>query len=107
MRPARKRLISRFQCLIFIQPSGFAVRLCKKPVSVIAKGGELFKIFGMGETKPCFDGMFGFDVSNGISPDERYVRVATGPDYTEASAVSGLRLGAGAERMIITLREEH
>jgi transglutaminase-like putative cysteine protease len=51
-------------------------------------------------------GWVGFDVSNGISPDERYVRVATGLDYTEASPVSGLRLGAGAERMIVTLRVE-
>lgn len=38
-------------------------------------------------------GWVGFDVSNGISPDERYVRVATGLDYRDAAPVSGLRFG--------------
>ncbi|MEO0544803.1 MAG: transglutaminase family protein [Pseudomonadota bacterium] len=36
-------------------------------------------------------GWVGFDVSNGISPDERYVRVATGLDYVEAAPISGVR----------------
>ena len=36
-------------------------------------------------------GWVGFDVSNGISPDERYVRVATGLDYLEAAPISGVR----------------
>lgn len=44
-------------------------------------------------------GWIGFDVSNGISPDERYVRVATGLDYREAAPISGLRFGSGAERL--------
>ena len=38
-------------------------------------------------------GWVGFDVSNQISPDERYVRVATGLDYAEAAPVHGVRLG--------------
>lgn len=42
-------------------------------------------------------GWVGFDVSNGISPDERYVRVATGLDYREAAPISGLCFGNGAE----------
>lgn len=37
-------------------------------------------------------GWVGFDVSNGISPDERYVRVATGLDYRDAAPVSGLQI---------------
>lgn len=40
-------------------------------------------------------GWVGFDVSNQISPDERYVRVATGLDYAEAAPIHGLRLDAG------------
>lgn len=40
-------------------------------------------------------GWVGFDVANGISPDERYVRVATGRDYAEAAPVTGLSWGAG------------
>ncbi len=51
-------------------------------------------------------GWVGFDVSNGISPDERYVRVATGLDYKEAAPVSGLRFGDSAESMIVTLQVE-
>ena len=42
-------------------------------------------------------GWVGFDISNGISPDARYVRVATGLDYREAAPISGLRYGSGAE----------
>lgn len=40
-------------------------------------------------------GWVGFDVSNGISPDERYVRVTTGCDYRDAAPVTGLTAGAG------------
>jgi len=49
-------------------------------------------------------GWVGFDVSNGISPDERYVRVATGLDYTEAAPVSGMRLGESVESMVVRLQ---
>ena len=49
-------------------------------------------------------GWVGFDVSNGYSPDERYVRVATGLDYRDASPISGLRYGAGNEDMIVSLQ---
>lgn len=38
-------------------------------------------------------GWVGFDVSNGISPDERYIRVATGCDYGEAAPVTGITVG--------------
>jgi transglutaminase-like putative cysteine protease len=49
-------------------------------------------------------GWVGFDVSNGISPDERYVRVATGLDYKDAAPVSGMRFGDSGESMMVTLR---
>jgi len=49
-------------------------------------------------------GWVGFDISNGYSPDERYVRVATGLDYRDASPISGLRYGAGDEDMIVSLQ---
>ncbi len=49
-------------------------------------------------------GWIGFDVSNGISPDERYVRVATGLDYRDAAPVSGVRLGDSEESMIVSLQ---
>ena len=44
-----------------------------------------------------FDGLgwVGFDVSNGISPDERYVRVAVGLDYREAAPIRAFHLGGG------------
>ncbi|MEL7097867.1 MAG: transglutaminase family protein [Pseudomonadota bacterium] len=48
-------------------------------------------------------GWVGFDVSNGISPDARYVRVATGLDYRGAAPVSGIRLGAAGEKMDVTI----
>jgi len=46
-------------------------------------------------------GWVGFDVSNGIAPDMRYVRIATGLDYAAAAPVSGRRYGAGAERLTV------
>lgn len=51
-------------------------------------------------------GWVGFDVANGISPDERYVRIATGLDYRDAAPISGLRLGDSAESMVVTLQVE-
>lgn len=49
-------------------------------------------------------GWVGFDVSNGMSPDERYVRIAIGRDTSEAAPVSGIRMGAADEAMIVSLQ---
>lgn len=49
-------------------------------------------------------GWVGFDVSNGYSPDERYVRIATGLDSRDASPVTGVRLGSASEAMIVSLQ---
>ena len=43
-------------------------------------------------------GWVGFDVSNGISPDPRYVRVATGRDYRDAAPITGISFGSVAEQ---------
>ena len=51
-------------------------------------------------------GWVGFDVSNGISPDPRYVRVATGLDYREAAPIAGITFGRGSEAMTVTLKVE-
>lgn len=49
-------------------------------------------------------GWVGFDVSNGICPDERYVRLATGLDSRDASPITGVRFGSANESMIVTLQ---
>lgn len=49
-------------------------------------------------------GWVGFDVSNGISPDERYVRVATGLDYRAAAPIRGVTYGAGDESLEVELQ---
>lgn len=51
-------------------------------------------------------GWVGFDVSNGISPDARYVRVATGLDYREAAPITGLSYGAGDSDLRVRLAVE-
>lgn len=51
-------------------------------------------------------GWVGFDVSNGISPDPRYVRVATGRDYTDAAPVTGISYGALTEDLSVRLAVE-
>lgn len=51
-------------------------------------------------------GWVGFDVSNGMSPDARYVRVATALDYSGAAPISGMRFGRGGENMRVKLHVE-
>ena len=49
-------------------------------------------------------GWVGFDPANGISPTERYVRVATGLDALGASPIRGTSYGGGTETMTVALR---
>lgn len=48
-------------------------------------------------------GWIGFDISNQICPDERYVRVATGRDYAEAAPVTGISIGAKSDSLTVEL----
>lgn len=49
-------------------------------------------------------GWVGFDVSNEICPDERYVRLAVGLDYGEAAPVSGMTWGQGGASMHVMVQ---
>lgn len=51
-------------------------------------------------------GWVGFDVSNGISPDPRYVRVATGRDYRDAAPVTGISFGSTEQVLTVDLEVE-
>ena len=51
-------------------------------------------------------GWVGFDVSNGISPDPRYVRVATGRDYRDAAPIAGISFGSVSEHLTVDLAVE-
>ena len=51
-------------------------------------------------------GWVGFDISNGISPDPRYVRVATGRDYRDAAPVTGISFGATEEMLTVDIAVE-
>lgn len=51
-------------------------------------------------------GWVGFDISNGISPDERYVRVATGCDYRDAAPITGIAHGTGDSSLDVRLSVE-
>lgn len=51
-------------------------------------------------------GWVGFDVSNGISPDQRYVRVATGRDYRDAAPVTGISTGSATEELAVAVAVE-
>jgi transglutaminase-like putative cysteine protease len=51
-------------------------------------------------------GWVGFDVSNGISPDPRYVRVATGRDYQDAAPVTGISFGTTAQVLTVDVEVE-
>ncbi|MCB9993480.1 MAG: transglutaminase family protein [Hyphomicrobiaceae bacterium] len=48
-------------------------------------------------------GWVGFDVSNQVSPDERYVCVATGLDYSDAAPILGIRHGTANESLSVAV----
>jgi len=52
-------------------------------------------------------GWVGFDISNGISPDPHYIRVATGLDYRDAAPITGISFGPGESRLEVSLAVEH
>lgn len=51
-------------------------------------------------------GWVGFDISNGISPDARYVRVATGRDYRDAAPVTGISFGNASTTLEVDVAVE-
>lgn len=51
-------------------------------------------------------GWVAFDCSNGISADDRYVRVASGRDYRDAMPVMGIRLGQAEEALAVQISVE-
>ncbi len=51
-------------------------------------------------------GWVGFDISNQISPDPRYVRVATGRDYRDAAPITGVSFGAMTEKLTVDVAVE-
>lgn len=51
-------------------------------------------------------GWVGFDVSNGISPDQRYVRVATGRDYRDAAPIAGVSTGGATQDLRVAVAVE-
>jgi len=51
-------------------------------------------------------GWVGFDISNGISPDPRYVRLATGRDYQDAAPITGISFGSAAQELRVSLAVE-
>lgn len=48
-------------------------------------------------------GWVGFDVANGVCPNDAYVRIAIGLDFLEAAPVRGVRRGAGEELMRVSV----
>tara|TARA_Y100000768_G_scaffold96159_1_gene69982 strand:- start:296 stop:1117 length:822 start_codon:yes stop_codon:yes gene_type:complete len=44
-------------------------------------------------------GWVGFDISNSISPDDKYVKLAIGFDYIDVIPISGIRVGESDEKI--------
>lgn len=51
-------------------------------------------------------GWVGFDISNQISPDPRYVRVATGRDYRDAAPITGISFGGATQDLTVDVAVE-
>lgn len=49
-------------------------------------------------------GWVGFDPSNRSCPDERYIRLGSGADATEAAPIRGVAQGAGRERLDVRVQ---
>ena len=75
--------------LVVSRSLGFSARYVS---GYLMMNKNLFKMQVMwAETHIHGLGWVGFDVSNGISPDDRYVALATGFDYTDVIPISGVR----------------
>ncbi len=48
-------------------------------------------------------GWVGFDPSNGVCPNESYLKIAHGLDYNDAAPISGVRTGGGEELLSVNL----
>lgn len=70
--------------------------------------GRVDQEAGHGWAEAHVDGLgwVGFDVSNGISPDPQYVRVASGRDYRDAAPVTGIAYGSGESTLAVRLAVE-
>ena len=73
---------------------------------MIEGGGEQTASHAWAEAHVENLGWVGFDISNGISPDDRYVRVATGLDYRDAAPVSGISFGDHSENLVVSVSVE-
>ena len=51
-------------------------------------------------------GWVGFDISNSISPDDRYIKIASGFDYNDVIPISGVRIGTGDEQLSTSIMVE-
>lgn len=48
-------------------------------------------------------GWVGFDASNGVCPDDRYIRLGSGADAAEAAPIRGIARGVGDETLDVTV----
>ena len=46
----------------------------------------------------------GFDASNRVCPDERYIRVGSGADAVDAAPIRGVAQGVGQEELVATVQ---
>lgn len=49
-------------------------------------------------------GWVGFDASNGVCPDDRYIRLGSGYDAQDASPIRGVVTGGGGERLDVRVK---
>ncbi|MDO5632044.1 MAG: transglutaminase family protein [Paracoccus sp. (in: a-proteobacteria)] len=49
-------------------------------------------------------GWVGFDAANRCCPDDRYVRLGSGLDSSDAAPIRGMRAGPGAEMLAVTVK---
>ena len=89
-----------------------AARLLGMPARYVSGFMQLAGEEGAAETHAWAEvhlpglGWTGFDVSNGVSPDGKYVRVATGRDYGEAAPVKVFLRRPGDAEMVVVLKVE-
>jgi transglutaminase-like putative cysteine protease len=84
---------------------GFPARYVSGYLMVDSAAGQATS-HGWAEAHVDALGWVGFDPAGGISPDENYVRVATGRDWRDAMPVSGIRLGQAEERLAVSISME-
>ena len=87
-------------------PARAECRRAMSPVTCLAgnEANQQYETHAWAEAHVGALGWVGFDVTNGLCPTDRYVRLCTGLDANDAAPVRGIVAGAGSSAVSADVR---